>query len=71
SRSAVIGIAIIAFIIGTDPESKVLELVAYAWAGFGATFGPIIILSLFWKRMTHKAAIGGIIAGGLTVLIWK
>ncbi len=71
SRSAVIGVSIIAFLIALDPEASVLELVAYAWGGFGAAFGPLIILSLFWKRMTLKGAIGGIIAGGLTVLIWK
>jgi len=71
SRFAVIGIAVIAFLIALDPKSSVLELVAYAWGGFGAAFGPLIILSLFWKRMTLKGALSGIITGGLTVLIWK
>lgn len=46
-------------------------MVAYAWAGFGAAFGPTILLSLFWKRMTKNGALAGIITGGLTVLIWK
>ena len=70
-RIAVVIIALIAFIFAMDPKSKVLELVAYAWAGFGATFGPTIILSLFWKRMTKNGAFAGIVAGGLTVVIWK
>jgi len=70
-RISVIIVAIIAFIIALDPQSSVLDLVAYAWAGFGATFGPVIILSLFWKRMTRRGAVAGIISGGLTVLIWK
>ena len=43
----------------------------YAWTGFGATFGPLILMSLFWKRMTAKRALAGIILGGLTVLLWK
>ena len=48
-----------------------LALNAYAWAGFGASFGPAIIFSLFWKRMTRRGCIAGIVVGGLTVLIWK
>jgi sodium/proline symporter len=71
SRFSVIGVAIIAYIIGLDPDSSVLRLVAYAWAGFGATFGPLVILSLFWKRMTLKGALGGILVGGVTVIAWK
>ncbi|MEJ2634237.1 MAG: sodium/proline symporter, partial [Calditrichia bacterium] len=71
SRLSVIGIAVIAFIIALNPQANVLNLVAYAWAGFGAAFGPLILLSLFWKRMTYRGALAGIIIGGLTVLIWK
>jgi sodium/proline symporter len=71
SRLAVIGVAAIAYFIALDPEASVLELVSYAWAGFGATFGPVIILSLYWSRMTQRGALAGILAGGLTVLIWK
>ncbi|MFO7891197.1 MAG: sodium/proline symporter PutP [bacterium] len=70
-RGTVIIIAVIAFIIALDPESKVLDLVAYAWAGFGATFGPAIILSLFWKRMTKMGAFAGIVSGGIVVVVWK
>jgi sodium/proline symporter len=70
SRFAVIGVAIIAYLIALDPQSSVLDLVANAWAGFGATFGPIVVLSLAWKRMTRNGAIGGIVAGGFTVISW-
>ncbi len=70
-RAAVILIAVIAFGLALDPNSKVLELVAYAWAGLGAAFGPTLILSLYWKRMTRIGALAGIMTGGLTVVIWK
>jgi len=71
SRITVAIVAVIAYLIALKPNSSVLDLVAYAWAGFGATFGPLIIMSLYWKRMTYRGAIAGIIGGGLTVLIWK
>ncbi len=71
SRGAVILVALAAIMLALNPNNMVLDLVAYAWAGFGATFGPVIVLSLFWKRMTRYAALSGIIAGGATVLIWK
>jgi sodium/proline symporter len=70
-RVAVLGIALLAFVIALDPTSKVLDLVAWAWAGFGAAFGPAIILSLYWPRMTRAAALTGIVVGGLTVILWK
>ncbi|SDS16150.1 sodium/proline symporter [Halopseudomonas xinjiangensis] len=70
-RFAVVGIAVIALIFAFDPESTVLGLVSYAWAGFGAAFGPAILLSLFWKRMNRNGALAGIIVGGVTVVIWK
>ncbi|MCF6411465.1 sodium/proline symporter PutP [Pseudalkalibacillus salsuginis] len=70
-RFAVIGIALIAGLIASNPESRVLELVSYAWAGFGAAFGPVIILSLFWRRMTRNSAIAGILVGAVTVVLWK
>ena len=71
SRVCVVIIAIIALLIGLDPNSSVLDLVAYAWAGFGATFGPIIILSLYWKGITEKGAIAGMLIGGITIIVWK
>ncbi len=71
SRIAIIIVALIAYVIALDPNSSVLDLVAYAWAGFGAAFGPIVLFSLFWKRMTRNGALAGMISGGLTVIIWK
>ncbi|WP_082235198.1 sodium/proline symporter PutP [Halobacillus massiliensis] len=69
-RAAVAGIALIAVLIAGNPDSTVLELVSYAWAGFGAAFGPIIILSLFWKGITRNGALAGIIVGAVTVVVW-
>ncbi len=70
-RVAVVVIALVALLFALDPDSKVLELVAYAWAGFGAAFGPALILSLYWKRMNGAGALAGIIVGGVTVVVWK
>ena len=70
-RLAVLVIATAAFVLAMDPENKVLDLVAYAWAGFGAAFGPAVLLSLYWKGMNRWGALAGILAGGLTVVIWK
>jgi sodium/proline symporter len=71
SRITVFVIAAIAFIIALDQNSSIFGLVSYAWAGFGATFGPLIILALFWRGTTNKGAIAGLISGGLTVVIWN
>ncbi|PKM65419.1 MAG: sodium/proline symporter PutP [Firmicutes bacterium HGW-Firmicutes-19] len=71
SRLAVILIAVFAALLAVDPNSNVLILVSYAWAGFGASFGPAILLSLMWKRMTRNGALAGMISGGLTVILWK
>jgi sodium/proline symporter len=70
-RGAVLAIAALAFALALDPSNKVLDLVSWAWAGFGAAFGPAIILSLYWPRMTRAGALAGIIVGGLTVILWK
>jgi len=70
-RFSVVGIAIVAWLLALDPESSVLGLVSYAWAGFGAAFGPAIILSLFWARMNRQGCLAGILVGGITVVIWK
>ena len=69
-RLTVVLIAIVAFMLAMNPDNKVLDLVAFAWAGFGAAFGPAIILSLFWKRMTTAGAFAGILTGGVTVFVW-
>ncbi len=70
-RLTVISIAFIAWYLSTDQNSSVLKLVAYAWAGFGAAFGPLIILSLYNKKTTKLGAIAGMVTGSLTVIIWK
>lgn len=70
-RFMVFAISVLAIILAMNPNSKVLGLVAYAWAGFGAAFGPLIILSLFWKRMTLNGALVGMIVGAVTVIVWK
>jgi sodium/proline symporter len=67
----VLVIALVATALAWDPGRKVLDLVAYAWAGFGAAFGPTLLLALFWPRMTRNGALAGMVAGGLTVVIWK
>lgn len=70
-RVTVIVIALIAYLISMDRDSSVLSLVAYAWAGFGSAFGPLIILSLYNKNISAQGAIAGMITGAITVLIWK
>ncbi|QTF91592.1 sodium/proline symporter PutP [Halomonas sp. BM-2019] len=69
-RFAVIGIAFIAYLLALNPDATVLDLVAYAWAGFGAAFGPALILSLYWRRMNKWGALAGIVMGGVTVVVW-
>lgn len=71
SRGAVIAIALLAMVIASDRESRVLDLVSYAWAGFGAAFGPVIVLSLFWRKMTAPSAIAGMVIGAVTVVVWS
>lgn len=69
-RLSVLLVALVAIALAYDRESSVLQLVSNAWAGFGAAFGPLIILSLYWKRMTFAGALSGIVVGALTVLLW-
>ena len=70
ARLTVIGIAILG-IIARNPDSSVFGIVSFAWAGFGAAFGPLVICSLFWKRTTLPGAIVGMVSGGAMVFIWK
>jgi sodium/proline symporter len=70
-RLAVLGVALLAIWLAADPDSRVLGLVSYAWAGFGAAFGPVVVLSLFWKRMTRNGALAGMLVGAATVIGWK
>ncbi len=71
SRLSVVGVALIATVLAMNPDSRVLDLVAYAWAGFGAAFGPVVILSLYWRGMTRNGAAAGLVVGAVTVVVWK
>ena len=70
SRLTVLGVAIIAVMIAWNPNSSIMNLVSDAWAGLGAAFGPLVVLSLFWKRTTLSGAIAGILTGGAFVVLW-
>ncbi len=70
-RFAVVGLSVLALMFAMNPESSVLSLVSYAWAGFGAAFGPTIVLSLYWSKMNRNGALVGIIVGGITIVVWK
>lgn len=70
SRLTVAVIAILAYLIALDPNSSIMGLVSNAWAGLGSAFGPIVLMSLFWKRTNFHGAVAGIVSGGATVLVW-
>lgn len=70
-RISVIILALIATSLAANPDNKVLDLVAYAWGGFGASFGPIVLLSLFWRRLTRNGTLAGMVIGAVTVIVWK
>ena len=70
-RAMVLAVALLAIFLARDPDSRVLGLVSYAWAGFGAAFGPVVVFSLFWERMTRTGALAGMLAGAATVILWK
>ncbi len=71
SRITLVVIAAIAIFIARDEDSVIFTIVSFAWAGFGATFGPLMLMSLFWKRINLSGAIAGMIGGGAMVFIWK
>lgn len=70
SRLSVLVVAVIALLLSLDPHDSILSLVGNAWAGFGAAFGPLVVLSLLWKRTTALGGLLGMIVGGATVLLW-
>ena len=70
-RAMVLLVALVAIALAANPENRVLGLVSYAWAGFGAAFGPVVILSLLWKGMTRNGALAGMLVGAATVIVWK
>lgn len=70
-RMMVLMVALVAIWLASNPENRVLGLASYAWAGFGAAFGPVVLISVLWKGMTRNGALAGILVGALTVIIWK
>ena len=70
-RGMVLLVALVAIGLAANPDNRVLGLVSYAWAGFGAAFGPVVILSVLWKGMTRNGALAGMLLGALTVILWK
>lgn len=71
ARGTVVVIAIIALFLARDPNSNVFQIVSFAWAGFGATFGPAILCALFWKRSNRQGIMAGLVAGSIMIFVWK
>ena len=71
ARITVVGVAILGILFASNPASSIFRVVSFAWAGFGATFGPVMLFALFWKRCNYQGAIAGMISGAVTVFIWK
>ena len=70
-RMTLLIIALVAVFLARDPNSSVFNIVSFAWAGFGAVFGPVVLFALFWKRSNWQGALAGMISGGAMVFIWK
>ena len=66
-----LGIAVVSVFIARNPDSSVFQIVSFAWAGFGAVFGPVMLFSLFWRRITRWGALAGMVSGGVMVFVWK
>jgi sodium/proline symporter len=71
SRLTIIGISLVAIFLAWDPDSSVFGIVSFAWAGFGAAFGPTVLLALFWKRSNKYGALSGMIVGGVVIFVWN
>ena len=71
ARLTVVVIAFIAIFLAADPNSNVFKIVSFAWAGFGATFGPAVLFALFWRRSNRQGVLAGLVAGGLMIFAWK
>lgn len=71
ARITLVVIAVIGVIIASNPASSVFNIVSFAWAGFGAAFGPVMLLALFWKRSNMYGALAGMVSGGIVVFVWK
>lgn len=71
ARLTVMGIAIVAVFLAWNPDSSVFTIVSFAWAGFGASFGPLVLFALFWRRTNMQGALAGMLTGGVMVFVWK
>ena len=71
ARSTMVVISLIAAFLARDPDSSVFRVVSFAWAGFGAAFGPVVLFALFWKRSNKWGALAGMVTGGVMVFVWK
>ena len=71
ARITLVVVAVLGVIIAWDPSSSVFNIVSFAWAGFGAVFGPAMIMSLFWKRTNKFGTIAGMLSGAIMVFVWK
>ncbi|OYD09586.1 sodium/proline symporter PutP [Paludifilum halophilum] len=70
-RLSLLGVSLLALFLALNPNETILNLVGYAWAGFGAAFGPVVLLSLYWKRMNKWGALAGMVSGAVTVIVWE
>ncbi|MCR5294319.1 MAG: sodium/proline symporter [Lachnospiraceae bacterium] len=71
ARGTVFGIALVGLVLAWDPNSSVFRVVSFAWAGFGACFGPAVLLALYWRRSNRQGALAGLVTGGVMVFVWK
>lgn len=71
ARISVLAISVVAVFLALNPSSSVFHIVSFAWAGFGAVFGPVVLLSLFWKRANKWGALAGMLSGGISIFVWK
>ena len=71
ARFTLVAIAVVAVFLARNPDSSIFKIVSFAWAGFGAAFGPVMLFSLFWRRTTKWGALAGMVVGGAMVFIWK
>jgi sodium/proline symporter len=71
ARLTIIAVACIALVLAWNPDSSIFNIVSFAWAGFGAAFGPVMLSSLFWKRTTLAGAVSGMVSGAVMIFVWK
>ena len=71
ARLTLLVISVLGIILARDPDSSVFNIVSFAWAGFGASFGPVVLFALFWRRTNRYGAIAGMLVGGVMVFVWK